>query len=77
MSRPFSRYLHPFDRPYRPAHEPEVEQAIFAYWAEQGTEPEPHVLNQERAPNFRQQNKAKPGHAADRGDRKQGRASLQ
>lgn len=33
MSRPFSRYLHPFDVARHPALEPEVKRAILASWA--------------------------------------------
>ena len=33
MSRPFSRYLHPFDTLAHPAYEPEVASAKLASWA--------------------------------------------
>lgn len=33
MSRPVSRYLHPFDVARHPSLEPEVKRAIFASWA--------------------------------------------
>lgn len=33
MSRPVSRYLHPFDVDHHPSLEPEVKFAILASWA--------------------------------------------
>lgn len=33
MSRPFSRFLHPFDVSHHPSLEPEVKRAILASWA--------------------------------------------
>ena len=33
MSRPVSRYLHPFDVAHHPSLEPEVKRAILASWA--------------------------------------------
>ncbi|WP_395336926.1 hypothetical protein WBP06_21000 [Novosphingobium sp. BL-8H] len=37
MSRPFSRFLHPFDVAEHPDLEPEVKRAILASWASDRT----------------------------------------